>query len=137
MKVLALDYGAKRIGVAICDETMTLARPLPFIPADSPKKRNQAIMDLVKTHAAQLILIGLPRNMDGSYGESAAAARAFAREVRGVIGLEVKEIDERLTTVSASRLLHEAGRNTRKQKEVIDSMSAVVLLQGWLDSRPL
>ncbi|GAB4252342.1 MAG: Holliday junction resolvase RuvX [Candidatus Methylacidiphilales bacterium] len=132
-RILALDPGTKRIGVAISDETRTLARPLPFLPAQSFNAFCQALKDLIRNQEVDLILVGLPRNMDGSYGTAAEKAREFATRLKERVLVPVQMVDERLTTIMASRQLHEAGLDSRKQKSKIDSTAAQVLLQSYLD----
>jgi len=136
MRILAIDYGSARIGLALSDPTGTLARPLPFVPAKGDAKLAREIGELVKKQDVHLILLGQPRNMDGSTGEAAELVKAFAAELQKVIAtIPLKFIDERLSTVQASRQLQEAGKNTRKQRGQIDSEAACVLLQGYLDSQ--
>lgn len=138
MKILALDYGTKRIGVALSDATRTLASPQPYIPNQAFPKIKGIINDWIKRENVTLIVIGLPRNMDGSYGPSAQLVRDFVEKLKAAgVTVPIKPLDERLTTVQASRQLHDAGRNTRQQRELVDSASAAVLLQSYLDSMPL
>jgi len=135
MRVLAIDYGSTRIGLALSDPTGTLARPLPFVPAKGDAKLARELAALAQKEQAEKILLGLPRNMDGSLGEAAAKVQAFATALSAATKIPIQLVDERLTTVQASRQLHEAGRDTRAQRGRIDSEAAAVLLQGWLDAR--
>jgi putative Holliday junction resolvase len=135
MRILAIDYGSTRIGLALSDPTGTLARPLPFVPAKADAKLAREIADLAKKEEAHLILLGLPRNMDGSSGDAAAKVQAFAALLGQATTIAIKLIDERLSTVQASRQLQESGKNARQQRGRIDSEAACVLLQGWLDSQ--
>jgi putative Holliday junction resolvase len=135
MRILAIDYGSQRIGIALSDPTGTLARPLPFVPAKGDAKLAREIIELAKTHEVHLFILGLPRNMDGTSGEAATKVQAFAEIFRQATTTPLKLIDERLSTVQASRQLQEAGKNSRKQRGQIDSESACVLLQGYLDSQ--
>jgi putative Holliday junction resolvase len=135
MRVLAVDYGSVRIGLALSDPTGTLARPLPFAPAKGDAKLARELAALAAKEGAEHILLGLPRNMDGSMGEAAARVQAFAVALGAATKIPVQLVDERLTTVQAGRQLHEAGRDARAQRGRIDSESAAVLLQGWLDAR--
>jgi putative holliday junction resolvase len=136
MKVLALDYGTKRIGAALSDETLTLARPLPFIDAVSAKKVTAEVKKRVEGEKVTLILVGLPRNMDGSHGPATEAVRAFVENLAGAIpDVKIETVDERLSTVQAGRMLQEGGHDTRAQRSKIDSAAAAILLQSWLDSR--
>ena len=135
MRILAIDYGSTRIGLALSDPTGTLARPLPFVPAKADAKLAREIAERAKKEEAHLILLGLPRNMDGTSGEAAAKVQAFAALLGQATPIAIKLIDERLSTVQASRQLQEAGRNARQQRGKIDSEAASVLLQGYLDSQ--
>jgi putative Holliday junction resolvase len=135
MRILAIDYGSQRIGLALSDPTGTLARPLPFVPAKADAKLAREIAELAQKEEAHLILLGLPRHMDGSFGEAAAKVQAFAALLGQATPIRLQLIDERLSTVQASRQLQEAGRNTRQQRGRIDSEAAAVLLQGYLDSQ--
>jgi putative Holliday junction resolvase len=137
MRILALDYGSKRIGVALSDPTGTLARPLPFVPAKGDPKLAREIAGLATREGVELILLGLPRNMNGTEGESAALVQAFAQALRQATAIPLRLVDERLSTVQASRQLREAGRDSRSQRGRIDSEAAAVLLQGYLDARSL
>jgi len=123
MRILAIDYGSQRIGLALSDPTGTLARPLPFLPAKADARLVREIAELAQKEEAGLILLGLPRHMNGSLGEAATKATP----------IPLKLVDERLSTVQASRQLQEAGKNSRKQRRCIDSEAAAVLLQGYLD----
>jgi len=135
MRILAIDYGSQRIGLALSDPTGTLARPLPFVPAKGDAKLAREIVELAKKHEVHLFILGLPRNMDGTSGDAAVKVQAFAEIFRQATTTPLKLIDERLSTVQASRQLQEAGKNTRKQRGQIDSEAACVLLQGYLDSQ--
>jgi putative Holliday junction resolvase len=134
---LCLDYGDKRIGIALSDETLSLANPLPFIANNgSIKKIAEQLRTLITEKNITLAIIGIPRNMDGSYGPSAEKARKFSTQLRELLQIEIKNVDERLSTVEASRRMHEAGKNARQQKNLIDSRSACVMLQSHLDFQP-
>ena len=135
MRILALDYGSVRIGLALSDPTGTLARPLPFLPAKGDAKLAREIRALAEKEGAELILLGLPRHMNGSLGEAADKVRAFAAVLRANTKIPVQLVDERLSTVQASRQLREAGRDSRAQRPRIDSKAAAVLLQGYLDAQ--
>lgn len=137
MKIMALDYGTKRVGIALSDDMRMLAKPLPFIAAEPENKLYEAIRTLVLQQEVSDIVIGLPKNMDGSLGESAQKAKLFAEKVKKATSLPVKLLDERLTTVQATRQLREAGHKAKEHKEKIDSVSAAILLQGYLDTMSL
>jgi putative Holliday junction resolvase len=133
MRILAIDYGSQRIGIAISDPTSTLARPLPFVPAKADAKLATELAALITKEQAELILLGLPRHMNGSLGEAAEKVKAFAALLEKATPVKIKFIDERLSTVQARRQLQESGKDTRKQRDKIDSAAAAVLLQGYLD----
>jgi putative Holliday junction resolvase len=134
MRILAIDYGSARIGLALSDPTGTLARPLPFLPAKGDAKLAKEIAALVTKESIERILLGLPRHMNGELGEAASKVQAFATVLGQATTVKIELLDERLSTVQASRQLHEAGRDSRKQRGKIDSESATVLLQAWLDA---
>lgn len=132
-RILGIDHGEARIGLAISDELGMLAHPLETVNAKAePLKR---IAALATEKGVTEIVIGVPRNMDGSYGPAAEKAQAFAAKVRESTSLPVKLWDERLTTVAAQRSLHEAGKNVKQSRKVIDQVAAQILLQAYLDSK--
>jgi len=133
MRPLGIDFGASRIGVAISDELSMLAHPLETIPNDDaflPK-----LQKIVLEKGISAIVVGIPRNMDGSYGPSAEKAKLFMSQLTSEFpGLKLIAWDERLTTLEAQRLLHAAGRDVKKSRPVIDQVAAQVILQSYLDS---
>ncbi len=135
MRVLALDHGAKRIGVAISDELKTIAQPLEFIPAEPFEAFLARLTELVGQHEIELLLVGMPRNMNGSYGPAALKAQEFVARLKQALALPIRTWDERLTTVQANRLLIEGGVRRAKRKEKVDKMAAAILLQSYLDSQ--
>jgi len=133
--ILGIDTGDRRCGLALSDDLRMLAHPLETV--DVVKTDVVArILEIVESRRVSLVVVGHPRNMDGSYGPMAEKAKLFAEKLREKLPCSVKLWDERLTTVSASRALHEAGRDTRKQKAVIDQAAAQIILQSWLDAHP-
>jgi len=134
MRILALDPGTKRVGVAISDETRTLAPPLEFIPAEPFADFVARLQTLIREREVGLILVGVPRNMDGSYGPAAAQAQQLVAVLKEAIPVPIQTVDERLSTVQAQRLLRAAGKRARKQKTRIDQSAAAVLLQSYLDT---
>lgn len=134
MKVLAIDYGTKRIGLAMSDAMGVLATPQTALVGLKDKAAVAAVAQWVRENQGEKVLLGLPRNMDGSYGESAEKVRAFAERLKPRLSVPLQLVDERLTTVQASRLLQEQGLNARKQRSRIDSASAAVMLQAYLDA---
>lgn len=129
---LACDVGSVRIGVARSDPGGVLAFPLDAIAA-GPDAIAQ-LGALITEYEAVGVIIGLPLNMDGSAGTAAQSAQVWAAQVANAVAVPVELLDERLTTVQAQRGLHEAGRTVRSSRAVIDSASAVVLLQSYLDT---
>jgi putative Holliday junction resolvase len=130
-RVLGIDPGEARIGIAVSDDLNMLAHPVVTLSAkDDPIEKIRAI---IAEKGVDRIVIGVPRNMDGTYGPAAEKSRAFADLLKEKLGLPVIKWDERLTTVAAQRALHEAGRNSKQQKSVIDQAAAQIILQGWLD----
>ena len=111
-----------------------LAHPLETIPTKSSDVLKR-VLALTTERSAQTIVVGMPRNMNGTFGPAAEKAKAFIEELRGETTIPVVSWDERMTTVSAQRALQEAGRNTRKQRPVIDQVAAQIILQSWLDSQ--
>jgi putative pre-16S rRNA nuclease len=130
---LGIDYGDSRIGLAISDELGAFAHPYRTLRND-PDVADQ-LATIVAREKVRGIVIGLPRNMDGSYGPSAAKAKAFGAKLEAIIvHCPVRFWDERLTTREAQRALHAAGKNTRQSKSIIDQVAAQILLQNFLDS---
>ena len=129
--VLGIDFGQSRIGVAISDELRMLAHPLETIPAGKNVARR--IAEIVRERKIENVVVGLPRNMDGSYGVAATGAQKFVEELRAVLSCAVTTWDERLTTVAAHRSLREAGKKMRDTRGYVDQVAAQMILQGYLD----
>jgi len=137
-RLLGIDYGTVRIGLALSDPTRTLASPLPFLENNSPQQVTQALSALIQTHQISALIIGLPRNMDGTYGPSAQKVRDFISQIQQDIPLPITPIDERLTTAQASKQLAGIGLNQKQLRKKVDSSSACLILQQYLDrSTPL
>jgi putative holliday junction resolvase len=133
-RMLGIDYGDVRVGVAISDELGFLAHPLETIDTRHTRAVPR-IRELVSAREIETVVVGLPRNMNGTHGPSAEKAQKFADELRAVVDCKVVTLDERLTTVSAQRSLQEAGRKAKDQKNIIDQAAAQVILQCWLDTQ--
>ncbi|MBJ7259678.1 MAG: Holliday junction resolvase RuvX [Chthoniobacterales bacterium] len=133
-RIMAIDLGTVRTGVAVSDELGMLAQPWKTLPGGVAAL--EAVVSAVEELKPSHILVGLPRNMNGSYGPAADAARGFADQLRGRVGCAVDLWDERLTTVAAQRALRESGRKARDQRGVVDQVAAQILLQSWLDRSP-
>ena len=136
MRVLALDLGSKRIGVAVSDRSGTIATPLTVLArTGSRQDDHRLIKALVDEEEAELVVVGLPLSLDGSVGPAARRAVAEVGELTSVVGVPVETFDERLTTVSADRVLLEQGMRAEARRRVVDKVAAAVMLQAWLDGR--
>ena len=135
MILMAVDYGDVRTGVALCDRLELLASPLTVLVQENPKRLLVQLCALAGEHGVQEIVVGLPRNMDGSEGQRAEKCRAFAAELAEKSALPVTMRDERLSTVSAHRALNVTNTRGKKRKDVVDAVSAVIILQDYLDYR--
>lgn len=133
MRILALDHGTKRIGVAVSDETKTIAQPLEYIPAEPFADFLARLRKLLIEKEVDLVLIGLPRNMDGSYGPAAQKVQAFVAVLRSAVTVPIKTWDERLTLAQANRILIQGRVRRDQRKEKVDKMAAAILLQSYLD----
>jgi putative Holliday junction resolvase len=131
-RILGIDLGRARIGVAVSDELGMLAHPVETIPARSDAIRR--IAEIVQEKNAERVVIGLPRHMNGSVGVGAADALAFAEKLRAWVTCEVVTWDERMTTMAANRALRDSGQKTRNSRGVVDQVAAQMILQGYLDS---
>lgn len=136
-RALGIDHGDARIGLAISDELGMLAHPLETIHLKDVADPLARIAAIVARDKIAMIVLGLPRNMDGSYGPAAEKVRAFAEKLKAACPCALKLWDERLTSVAAQRSLHEAGRNAKQSRAVIDQVAAQIILQGWLDSQAM
>jgi putative Holliday junction resolvase len=140
MRVLALDVGDKRIGVAISDPTQTLARSLGVIERASCQKDFAAIAGLVEQYEVETVVVGYPRSLDGTTGQQAQKVEQFVIGLAEVLSSAKDHVpvlvrDERLSTVSAQRLMKEAGLPGKKKRERLDAAAAAVILQDYLDSK--
>lgn len=135
MIIMSVDLGKARTGLALCDKTEFLASPYKVIFEKSPQKLLQKVADAAKEAKAALIVVGLPKNMDGSEGESAQNARAFAAQLAGLTGVETVMQDERGTTITAHSFLNDTNTRGKKRKNVVDEVAATIILQNFLDAR--
>lgn len=134
-RYLGLDFGTVRIGLALSDPTGTLCSPLPFLENKSIKQVISDLAALVKTHEVIGLVIGLPRNMDGTYGTSAEKVREFITQIKSQIPLPIQTLDERLTTAQASKQLMGIGLSHKDLRKKVDSSSACLILQQYLDQK--
>ena len=137
MKAIGIDHGSARIGIAVSDDLGLLAHPHSTLDARSGPDPAARIAELARELGARVVVLGLPRNLDGSEGPATARVRKFAARLEPLLACELRLIDERLTTVAAQRMLHEAGRDTRRSRPVIDQVAAQMLLQSFLDAEAL
>jgi len=135
VRILALDHGTKRVGVAVSDELQTIAQPLEFIPAEPFARLLDRLKALVREKEVELILVGMPRNMDGSYGPAALKAQVFVTALRDAVAVPIRTWDERLTSAQAQRFLIQGGVRRQDRKQKVDKTAAALLLQSYLDSR--
>lgn len=136
-KALGVDLGEVRIGLAVSDDLGMLAHPLETIRADEKPGPVEKIAQIVLARKVEVIVVGMPRNMNGTYGPAAEKAKLFGERLRSKIACEVKFWDERLTSVAAQKELHAGGRNIKNSRAVIDQVAAQLILQGYLDSLSL
>ena len=134
-RIIGLDVGEKRIGVAVSDELAIAAHPLTVIVRDGLEKDLRKIEEIVQEYSAVGIVVGLPLNMNGTIGESAKRVLSFTDSLKKKFSVSVETWDERLTTVSSEKVLLEADLSREKRKKVIDKVAATLLLQCYLDNR--
>ncbi|MEW6536107.1 MAG: Holliday junction resolvase RuvX [Candidatus Auribacterota bacterium] len=132
-RYLGIDYGEKRIGIAMSDELGIIAKALKFIPQS--ESAIAEIIALADVNRVSAIVVGVPKNMNGTLGPAAEAAIAFADQLKKAAASDVYLWDERLTTCQANRTLLEANVSRKKRKQAVDSMAAQLLLQNYLDRR--
>jgi len=131
--VLALDYGTRRIGIAISDAEGTFAFPAAALACRSRSRDLEELQRLATERGVQRVVVGLPIHMSGRKGETALAAEEFANAVASITGLPVEMLDERWTTQAAERSLAESKSGRRNRREAVDSAAATLLLQTWLE----
>ena len=132
-RYLALDHGTKRIGVAVSDELKVIAQPLEFIPTEPYDAFLARLNQIIAEKEVELVFIGMPRNMDGSYGPAALKVQEFVAVLKDAVTIPIKTLDERLTTVQAQRFLIQGNVRRDKRKEKVDKTAAASLLKSYLD----
>ena len=137
MIILGIDLGKARTGVAICDRGELLASPLTVVNEHNRERLVERLAALARENRAELLAVGLPRNMDGTEGESAKNAREIGALLEEAAGLPVAFVDERGTTVTAHGYLNETNTRGKRRKAVVDAVAATVILQNYLDCRRL
>ncbi|MDP2921632.1 MAG: Holliday junction resolvase RuvX [Candidatus Omnitrophota bacterium] len=133
-RILALDLGEKRIGVAVSDSMNIIAQSVGVIERKGLESDFQEIKDLIKEYGAGLLVVGLPLNMDGTSGKSAKTALDFVDKLKKEVQAQVEMLDERLTTAQGERIFLEADISRKKRKKNIDKVAAQLILQNYLDS---
>ena len=134
MRIMAIDYGDARTGIAVSDASATLAGDAWVMQSRNASEVARLIADEAKERAVARIVVGYPKNMDGSAGARAEKCESFAEELRSLCEIEVVLWDERLTTIRANRVLTEAGKFGKKRKSKIDAVAASLILEGYLGS---
>lgn len=135
MIIMAIDLGKARTGIAVCDKTEFLASPYRVINETYIEKLLDKVAECAEETRAELLVVGLPKNMDGSEGESAENARVFAERLKEKTGLPVDMKDERGTTITAHNYLNITDTRGKKRKAVVDAVAATIILQDYLDYR--
>jgi putative Holliday junction resolvase len=135
VRVIALDIGEKRIGVAVSDPTGTVATPLAVVDTGPALANGDKLMRIVKDYEPELVVVGLPLSMDGTEGAQARRVRDTAKRLARFLPERVEFIDERLSSVEASRRMREAGHDARQQRGSVDMVAASIFLQEYLDAR--
>ena len=135
MRILALDHGTKRIGLAVSDELGMIALPLEFVLAEPFEQFLTRLREVIAEKNVELLLVGMPRNMDGTYGQAAEKVRDFVTALKVAVAIPIKTWDERLTSAQANRFLIQANVRRDKRKEKVDQTAAAILLQSYLDSQ--
>ncbi len=133
MRILAIDHGTKRMGIALSDELKTIAQPAGFIPSEPFNEFLERLKQLIQEKEVDLIVVGLPRNMDGSYGPAALKVQEFVAVLKSALTVPIQTVDERLTSVQANRFLISAKVRREKRKEKVDQTAAALILQSYLD----
>jgi len=135
MIIMSVDLGKARTGIAVCDKTEMLAFPYRVINETYIEKLLDKVADCAQETKAELLVVGLPKNMDGTEGESAENARVFAQRLKEKTGLPVEMKDERGTTITAHNYLNITDTRGKKRKAVVDAVAATIILQDYLDYR--
>jgi putative Holliday junction resolvase len=137
MRYLGLDVGDRRIGVALSDETGTLATGLPTLRRVGPRKDVRAVAELIRRHEAGEVVVGLPRRLDGGLGPQAQKVLAFMEDLRPSAKVPLVPWDERFTSAMAEQALMEGDVSRRDRKDLVDKVAAILILQNYLDSRKI
>ena len=134
MRILAIDHGTKRMGIALSDELKMIAQPVGYIPSEPFNEFLESLKTIIREKEVELILVGLPRNMDGSYGPAALKVQEFVAVLKTALPIPIQTWDERLTSAQANRFLISAKVRRDKRKQKVDQTAAAIILQSYLDS---
>ena len=137
MRILAIDHGTRRMGIAVSDEMKLIAQPLEYIPAEPFGAFLDRLKHLIQERQVESIVVGMPRNMDGTYGPAASKVQEFVAVLKENIVIPIRTWDERLTSTQANRMLIQANVRRQDRKEKVDAAAAAILLQSFLDSRAI
>ncbi len=135
MKIMSVDYGDKRTGIAFCDIKEIIASPYTVINESYQPKLVEKLVSIINDEKPEKIVIGLPRNMDGSYGYRCEECKSLGSELEKKVNIPIAYQDERLTTVMAHNALSDNNVRGKKRKETVDAVSAVMILQSYIDSK--
>ncbi len=135
MKIMAVDFGEARTGLACCDRTEYLASPIGVVEETHFEKTVAAVAAAVTEYAAEMVVVGHPINMNGSLGERAERCAQFAKALEAAVAVPVALWDERGTTVSATQYLNQTNTRGKKRKQVIDEVAATIILESFLNFR--
>ena len=134
MRYLALDHGTKRIGVAVSDELKMIAQPLEYILTEPFETFLVRLKQIMAEKEVELVFVGMPRNMDGTYGPAAQKVQEFIAQLKPEVSVPIKTLDERLTSAQANRVLLQGNVRRADRKQKVDAMAAAILLQSYLDN---
>lgn len=135
MKIMAVDFGDARTGLAACDRTEFLASPIGVIEERNFDRTVQKTAFAAQEYGVQMIVVGYPRNMNGTLGERAEKCAAFAQQLQAMVSIPVELWDERATTVQAHNYLNETNTRGKKRKQVVDQVAATIILESYLAYR--
>ena len=132
-KIMGVDFGDTRTGIAVCDASRLISSGQGYISPGGIDRTADAVSELAREHGCVAVIVGVPVNMDGTHGPRAQRCEKFARLLKERLGIPVSVFDERMTTMTASRYLNETGTHGKKRKQVIDTLSAQIILQNCID----
>lgn len=135
MRIMGIDYGDVRVGLAVSDETEFLAGGIGSVTIKGMNNAIELVCEKINEYGCKKVVLGLPVNMNGSLGDKAEKIKVFGEKLKETTGLDVEYVDERLTTVMAHGFMNETGTHGKKRKNSVDTLSAQIILQGYLDGK--